>query len=163
MSDASNVHADWTQVELMGHRGASGQRAAGVLIALVGAVGVGLSFLMAPQWWAVVLLLLACAFVVLVGASMWFQAGAAERATTELGVAGREVDLPVVAVTDTSHDMESFRLELNLPVSGGRVVLHECSDRRCVAAARAFPGSTVPAMIDETRGVWGVVHGGIGR
>lgn len=161
MSDAPHVHADWTQVELMGHRGALGQRVAGVLIALVGAVGVGLSFLMAPQWWAVVLMLLACAFVVLVGASMWFQASAAERATARLRGTGHLADLPVVAVTDTSHDMESFRLELNLPVNGGRVVLHECSDRRCVAAARAFPGSTVPAMIDETRAVWGVVHGPI--
>ncbi|UYO98637.1 hypothetical protein OED01_08030 [Microbacterium sp. M28] len=163
MPDAPNAHTDWIQVELMGHRSAAGQRVAGVLLALAGAVGVGLGFLMAPQWWAVVLMLLACGFVVLVGLSLWFQAGAAERGTIELRSTGRRVDLPVVAVTDTSHDMETFRLELGLPVSGGRVVLHECSDRGCIAAARAFPGSRVPAMIDESREAWGVLHGPIDR
>ena len=53
---------------------------------------------MAPQWWAVVLMLLACAFVVLVGASMWFQASAAEWATARLRGTGRLADLAVVAV-----------------------------------------------------------------
>ena len=110
MSDAPHVHADWTQVELMGHRGAVGQRVAGVLIALVGAVGVGLSFLMAPRWWAVVLMLLACAFVVLVGASMWFQASAAEWATARLRGTGRLAEFPVVAVTDPRRHVTRIRL-----------------------------------------------------
>lgn len=161
MSDAANALSEWTQVELMGHRRASTQRVAGATIACAGVFGVVMGMLMAPQWWAVAGMLLGCGFVVLIGVSLWVQAGAAEQAATDLRATGRQVLLPVVAVTDTTDDMESFVLELALPVRGGRVVQHPCSDRRCIEAAHAFPGSGIPAMIDDSRAVWGIMHGSI--
>ena len=158
-----DVHAEWTQVDPIGHRAAVGMRVAGVVLTLIGIIGGVLSLRMAPEWWAVAATLLACAFAALVGVSLWLNAVAREKATAELGPTGRRVSLRVVLAEDITDEMETFRLHLKLPIEGGPLVQHACSDNHCIEAAHALPGSEVPAMIDESRRVWGVIHGPIDR
>ena len=158
-----DAHPEWTQVDPIGHRAAVGMRVASVVLTLIGVVGGVLSLRMAPEWWAVAAALLACAFAALVGVSLWVNAVVREKATAALRPTGRRVSLPVVLAEDITDEMETFRLHLRLPIEGGPLVQHACSDNLCTEAAHAFPGSEVPAMIDESRRVWGVVHGPIDR
>lgn len=158
-----DVHPEWTQVDPIGHRAAVGMRVAAVPLTFVGIIGGVLSLRLAPEWWLVVLALLACAFVALVGVSLWVNAVAREKATAELRPSGRRVSLRVVLAEDITDELETFRLHLKLPIEGGPLVQHACSDNRCIEAAHAFPGSELPAMIDESRRVWGVIHGPVDR
>ncbi|WP_407358098.1 hypothetical protein LTA6_002748 [Microbacterium sp. LTA6] len=163
MPDAQDVRPEWTQVDPIGHRAAVGMRVAAVPLTLLGIIGGVLSLRLAPEWWMVALALLGCAFVALVGVSLWVNAVAREKATVALRPTGRRVSLPVVLAEDITDEMETFRLHLKLPIEGGPMVQHACSDNRCVEAAHALPGSEVPAMIDEARRIWGVIHGPIDR
>ena len=163
MSDASPDTLEWTQVDLIGRRGAVVQRILAVGLTLSGLLGGILAFQLLPEWWAVVLTLLATALIVVIGVSLWYSAGSNAEVTTQLRASGRRVDLPIVFAEDTSEDMERFRLTLRLPGTDGPRVNHHCHDHRCVLAGREFPGSTLPAMIDESRRVWGVIHGPIDR
>ncbi|WP_341974312.1 hypothetical protein [Microbacterium sp. LWO13-1.2] len=158
-----DVHPEWTQVDPIGHRAALGMRVAAVVLTLIAVGGGVLSLRLAPEWWAVAATLLVCAFVALVGVSLWVNAVAREKATVALRPTGRRVSLPVVLAEDITDEMETFRLHLKLPIEGGAMVQHACSDNRCVEAAHALPGSEVPAMIDEARRIWGVIHGPIDR
>lgn len=161
MSTAPDPLSEWTQIDPIGRRSAVGHRVAAVVLTLIGIVGGVLSVRMAPEWWVVGLSLLGCAFVLLVGVSLWVNAVQRAKATTEMRPTGRRVSLRVLLVDDITDDMETYRLHLRLPIEGAPIVQHACSARRCTDAAHAFPGSEVPAVIDESRRVWGVLHGSI--
>lgn len=163
MSDAAP--SEWTQVDLIGHRSAVAQKIIALTIVLAGAFGVGMAFFSAPDWLAVILIIVACIFVLLVGVSLWFSAGSGNEEARRMLDAGRRVDLPVRWILDTTDDAVSYRMALRLPGPAVEpvVVEHSCGDALCVEAAQGFPGSTLPAMIDESRRVWGVLHGPIDR
>lgn len=157
--------AEWTQVDLVGHRSAVAQKIIAAALALTGAVGIGLSFLMAPDWWAVAFTIVACILVLLIGVSLWFSASSGSEEAERMRASGRRVDLPVRWILETTDDMVSYRMGLRLPSPAVDpiVVEHSCGDALCIEAAQGFPGSTLPAMIDESRRVWGVIHGPIDR
>jgi len=163
MSYPPDRRTGWTQVDLIGRRWAVGLRAGAVALTLAGIVGIGLSFRAAPEWWIVGLILLACAIVILIGVSLWIHASRGERATVRLRATGRLVSLRLMAVHETTHEITSFRVDLKLPTDAEEVVQHDCHASSCIAAARAFPGSELPIMIDESRRVWGVIHAPIDR
>ena len=149
---------EWTQIEVTSRRSAAAQRWIAGMLAVVGVAGVGLSFLV-PDWWAVVLMILACLFIVVIAISLWFNAGLQADATVELLRGGSRVPLRVLSAEEVHDDSIIFRLLLRLPVDELVVVQHQCSQGQCVEAARAAPGSEVPAIVDPKTKSWGVVHG----
>lgn len=149
---------EWTQVELTSRRSAAAQRWIAGVLAVAGAAGVGLSFLV-PDWWAVILMILVCLFIVVIGISLWFNAGLSADATVQLLKGGTRVPLPVLSAEEVADDSIVYRLLLRLPVDELVVVQHQCSQGQCVEAGREAPGSEVPAIIDRTTKAWGVVHG----
>lgn len=163
MTDASSDTREWTQVDLIGPRGAVVQRILAAALTVTGLVAAALSLPLLPDWWAFGATLGTGILVLLIGVSLWISAGSSSEATTRMRAGGRRVDLPVVTAEETTDDMERFRLTLLLPVADAPRVDHHCHDHRCVLAGRELPGSTLPAMIDESRRVWGVIHGPIDR
>ncbi|WP_448719350.1 hypothetical protein [Microbacterium natoriense] len=153
---------EWTQVELTGRRSAVGQRWIAGMLTLAGAVGLVLSFFMEPGWWAVISSGLVCLFIVVLGISLWANAGASAAATVELLESGITVPLRVLSAEEIHDDSVIQRLLLRLPVDELVVVQHQCSHWQCLEAAREAPGSEVPAIIDRTTKSWGVVHGRLG-
>ena len=153
---------EWTQVELTGRRSAVGQRWIAGMLTLAGAVGLVLSFFMEPGWWAVISSGLVCLFIVVLGISLWANAGASAAATVELLESGITVPLRVLSAEEIHDDSVIQRLLLRLPVDELVVVQHQCRHWQCLEAAREAPGSEVPAIIDRTTKSWGVVHGRLG-
>lgn len=151
--------SEWTEVELTSSRGAVAQRWIAVVLSLTGAIGVVFSFFLQPEWWAVISMILACLFIVVIAISLWFNAGQEADATVELLKGGSRVPLRVLSAEEVHDDSIVFRLLLRLPVDELVVVQHQCSQGQCIEAARAAPGSEVPAIIDPKTKSWGVVHG----
>ena len=155
---------EWTQVELTSRRSAKGQRVIAAALAITGVIGVGLSFLMMPMWWAVVLMLLTCAFIATIGVSLWFNATMNADATAELLVTGTKHSAPVLSAEEIPDDGVVYRLTLRLPADAAEpvTVQHQCSDGLCVTAGRAAPRAEVPVLVDAASKAWGVVHGPLG-
>lgn len=152
---------EWHEVELTSRRSAVGQRWVAVVLALAGVVGVVLSFFMQPEWWAVISLCLVSLFIVVIGISLWFNAGANAVATVALRESGTKASLRVLSAELVADDGVIYRLLLRVPADEPVVVQHQCSDGQCLEAAREAPGSEVPAILDRATKSWGVVHGRI--
>lgn len=150
---------EWTEIELTGRRSAVGQQVVAGVLVLAGLFGAGLSFLMLPDWWAVATLLFVCAFLGVIGVSLWFHAGMSAAATVDLLSIGTKVSLRVLSAQEVADDSIIFRLLLRVPADELVVVQHQCSQGQCVDAARAAPGAEVPALLDRTTKSWGVIHG----
>lgn len=163
MSDAAP--SDWTQVDLVGHRSAVAQKIIALVLALSAVLIVGTAFTMVPDWLAVALTIAAGILVLLIGVSLWYSVSSGNEEAERMLASGRRVDLPVRWILDTTDDAVSYRMGLRLPSPAVDpiVVEHYCGDALCIEAAQGFPGSTLPAMIDESRRVWGVLHGPIDR
>lgn len=149
---------EWTQVELTSRRSAVRQRWIAGMLTVVGAAGVGLSFLV-PDGWSVALMILVCLFIGVVGIGLWVNAGESAAATVELVKSGITVPLRVLSAEEIHDDSVIQRLLLRLPVDELVVVQHQCSRWQCLEAARDAPGSEVPAIIDPVAKSWGVLHG----
>lgn len=152
---------EWIEVELTSHRSAVGQRWVAVVLALAGVVGLVLSFFMEPEWWAVISLGLVSLFIVVIGISLWFNAGANAAATVALRESGTQATLRVLSAELVADDGVIYRLLLRVPVDELVVVQHQCSQGQCLEAAREAPGTEVPALLDRATKSWGVVHGRI--
>lgn len=152
---------EWNEVELTSRRSAVGQRWVAVVLSLAGVVGVVLSFFMQPEWWAVISLGLVSLFIVVIGISLWFNAGANAAATVALRDSGTQTSLRVLSAELVADDGVIYRLLLRVPADELIVVQHQCSHGQCLDAAREVPGSEVPALLDRATKSWGVVHGRI--
>jgi cation transport ATPase len=149
-----------TEIQLTTWRSARWQQAIAGVSLLATLVGAAVAIATQPEWWVVLIWVVAALVLLIILIGLWFAATASARATDALRKSG------VATRADVIHgeelvESDEIRYELTLQIRPvGReafTVIHRCTEDRCKEAASNAPTS-ITALVDAATRTWAVVH-----